>query len=111
MTIRSGQLRQRIQIQSRSDVPSASGEPAAVWSLVAEVWASVEPLLGREFFAAQERSSTVPTKFRIRYLAGLVPRMRIIWAGRWFDIRAVQQVGGLKVEMLVMADELVERPL
>lgn len=111
MTIRAGKMRQRIRIEVRSDIQSASGEPAYTWTLFRETWAAVEPLLGRELFAAQERQAKVSTRFRMRYVAGVKPRMRIVWDSRWFDIESIQQVNGLKYEMVVMANEQVERAL
>lgn len=111
MSLRSGKMRHRIRVELRRETPSASGEPAYVWDLFAERFASVEPLLGKEYFAAGAQADKVTTRFRIRYLAGLKPRMRIVWDGKWFDIVSIQLVNGIKHEQIVMADELVEVPL
>ena len=111
--MRAGKLRHVVQIQVRSDTPTSSGQRAFSWSTFATVRASVEPLAGREFYAAQaqERGDRVNTRFRLRYLAGLKPRMRIVWDGRWFDITSIIQMRGLRHELVVMAQELVEVPL
>ena len=44
-----------------------SGQKIETWALVEEVWASVEPLRGRELYTAQQENSKVTTKIVIRY--------------------------------------------
>ena len=99
-----------IEVQARSESRMASGDPVEVWTLFATVHASVEPLLGKEYFASEQREALVNTRFRIRYLAGLLPKMRIVWDSRWYDIISVAMVNGIKFEMVVMANELVGYP-
>lgn len=106
--MRSGPLRHRVTVQVRASAQDPSGEPRNEWQPFVTRWASVEPLVGREFFASQERNGRVQTRFRMRFVDGLKPAMRIIWQSRVFDITAVQQVRGLKAELVIMADELVE---
>ncbi len=109
MAVRAGAMRHRIKIQVRTTVQDETGDPLNNWSDVAERWASVEPLVGREFFASQQRNGRVQTRFRLRYVAGIAPRMRIEFDGRVFDITEVQAPRSIKNEMILMADELVER--
>lgn len=108
--ISAGALRHVIEVQQRVDTKDASGDPLVQWVRFAMVRASVEPLLGKEFFASEQREAKVNTRIRLRYLAGLVPQMRIIWDNRWFDIQSVALVNGIKYEMVVMANELVGYP-
>ncbi len=108
MTIRSGALRHRVTIQSRATTQTASGQPTWNWTTFATVWSSVEPLLGGgEVLAAAQRQARVPTRFRIRYLTGVLPSMRILWDGRLFDIKEVQQPRGIEYEMILITEELV----
>lgn len=106
-----GNLRHVIEIQQRMDLRGESGDPTNTWTLFAKVRASVEPLLGKEYFASEQREASVNTRFRIRYLEGLRPKMRIVWSGRWYDIESVAMVNGIKHEMVIMANELVEYPV
>jgi len=90
--MRSGLLRHRVTIQqlvSASPQQDAGGEPDESWSAVATVWGAVEPLRGRELFAAQQVSSEVTGLIRIRYRAGVTPKMRCVFGTRNYDILAV----------------------
>lgn len=72
-----------------------------------EVWASIEPLSGREFFAAQQVQADVTHRVRIWYLAGVKSDMRVVTS----DSRALQLVGPpidpdeLHVELVLMCRE------
>lgn len=109
--MRAGKLDTRIRIDRMSTTQDAAGAQVNTWVAVAYRWASVEPLVGREFLAAQQRGGKVQTRFRLRYYEGITPAMRIVWTigavTRYFDITDVQIVQGKKHEMIVMADELV----
>jgi SPP1 family predicted phage head-tail adaptor len=109
-TLRAGAMRHRVRIEELSTERSSSGEPSTTWTLVDEVWAAVEPLQGREFFSAQQMGAKHATEFRMRYRADVRPRMRLVWDARQFNIVSVASKGGLKRELTVLADELVEVP-
>jgi SPP1 family predicted phage head-tail adaptor len=66
----------------------ASGEPDDAWSDVATLWAAVEPLAGRELFAAQQHHSEVTGRIRIRYRAGVTAAMRFVFEERVYNIVA-----------------------
>lgn len=108
--LNAGAMRHSIEIQQRTNVRGESGSPILQWVLFAKVRASAEPLLGKEYFASQQREAKVQTRFRIRYLAGVLPKMRIVWDNKWYDIESAVAVNGIKHEMVVMASELVEYP-
>ncbi len=105
--MRAGKLKQRVQFQQQTSQQDTAGQPLNVWTLFAERYASVEPLTGREMYASMERVGRVETRFRIRYTPGIVPKMRIVWLGRVFDITYVAQQNGEPVEQIIMAQELV----
>jgi SPP1 family predicted phage head-tail adaptor len=107
--IRAGDLRHRISIEKRSSAQDASGGQLLAWASFASVRASVEPLVGREWESAQQRTARVTTRFRVRYLAGVLPSMRIVWDGRFFDVKDVLQVRGIHHELVIMAEEVVGR--
>lgn len=84
------------------------GEQSSEWSTFADVWASIEPLTGQELFQAQQVSARASIKFRIRWLNGLLPTMRIKFGNRIFSI-----VSGLNLmeegeEHLLMCQEAVD---
>ncbi len=85
-----GKLRHRVTLQSL--VPTqdpVTGIVANSWSEFASVWASVEPLSAREFLQASALSSQVVARIRMRYLAGVMPSMRILHGARTYNIEGV----------------------
>ena len=74
-----GALDQRITLQQRSTSVDALGQGVETWIDVATVWASAQPLRGREFFAAGAMQSEASVRFRIRYRAGVTGAMRVLW--------------------------------
>lgn len=88
--VRAGKLRHRITIQYKSsESPDSAGNPQPVWADEATVWGSVEPLSGREFFAAQQVNSEVTHRITMRYRSGMDPEKRIKFGTRYFGILAV----------------------
>ena len=67
--MRAGMLRHRVTIQRQELVFGKFGAPLhdKVWENVATVWASLEAMSGREFFASQQAQSEVTQRIRIRY--------------------------------------------
>ena len=75
------------------------------WSTYATVQASIEPISGREYFAAQSTQADVTHRIRIRYLSGIVPKMRVSYNSRIFDILSVINVGERNRELQLMCRE------
>lgn len=83
-------LRQRITIEQYTvtDRNEIGGE-VKDWAPVATVWASVEPIRGREFFAAQQVNAEVTHKVTTRFHAGITPKMRVKYGARVLEIQSV----------------------
>lgn len=96
--MQAGNLDQRITLQARSTAQDAAGQPTDTWLDVATVWAQVQAVRGREFFAAAQTQQEQTVKVRIRYRAGVTTAMRLLWEGRPHDITGVIPVG--RKEML-----------
>lgn len=86
--MRSGMLRHRVTLQRFQQGQDAYGGPVETWEDVATVWASLEAMSGREFFASQQAQSEVTQRIRIRYRAGVTADMRVIHNGKVFNIVA-----------------------
>ena len=98
--MRAGQLRHLVTVQSRSATPDTYGEPAQTWSnLHANQPASIEPLSGRELINAQAVQSDVTHRLRMRYVAGVETKHRVIFGTRVFDIRAVRNIDERNIEL------------
>ncbi len=82
----------RVTIQylgAASPDQTGSGEPDVSWQALATVYASVEPLTGRELFAAQEHHSEVTSRIRIRKRSDVTASMRVRYGSRYFAIKYV----------------------
>ncbi len=104
MSLRAGDLRHRLRIESRSLSRDAAGGTLETWTLYAEAWAAIEPLRGREFFAAEGMNAELTTRLRLRYLAGVTPEMRAVGPdGTLYDIKTVIDIGGRGRELELLA--------
>lgn len=63
-----GQKRHRLTVQEpvRTQDPT-TGELVAVWTTVATVWASIEPIRGRELLQGEQILDDMDTRLRIRW--------------------------------------------
>ena len=102
-----GALRETVTIQERSTSQDDVGEQVHSWSTFAQRRAEVMKTPGAEVWAAQQRNARVPTTFRLRYLSGVTPGMRLIWASKVHDIRSAVDPTGRKEELVITAEELV----
>ena len=64
---RASNYRHKITIQKNTPVVGATGEPVDGWANFLTRMASVEPLQGRELFAAQQFQTKTTHKIKIRY--------------------------------------------
>ena len=87
--MRLGPLNKRIDIQARSATVDAFGQESETWATVATVWASVEPLSGRELLAAQQVQGETTHRIRMRYQSGVTTSSRLLFNLRPFDVRSV----------------------
>lgn len=82
-------LRHRITFQKYSDIQNDYGEIIKKdWLDVITVWASVNPISAKEFFAAEKMNSEVSHKIYMRYIRVLhiTPNMRIKFGERYFEL-------------------------
>lgn len=99
-----GEFDQRVTLQSRSVVKDAYGQDTITWTTVAIVWAQVQALRGREFFAAAQVQQEQTVKVRIRYRSDVLTTWRLVWKGVNHDITGVIPVGRKEVlEIMCMA--------
>lgn len=107
--IRAGQLRHRLVIEEATEARDAHGQAVATWSTFATVDGSLEPLTGREIFAAAQPVGEITARARIRYLAGVTEKMRISFESRIYAITAVIDRDMKHSELeLLLSEGLVE---
>lgn len=77
------------------------GEPNTTWTTFrANVWASKDQLIGREFFEANSTQSEVEVKFNMRYFPGVTNKMRIQHGAEVYQILSAVNVGTRNRELL-----------
>lgn len=106
MSVSFGRHVHSVIIQSPVEVKDAYGEADITsWVDVATVFASVEPIGGREFFAAGQVQATTTHRVRCRYVAGVVPKYRVLFGSRAFDIDRPINVEERNKELEILATE------
>lgn len=105
--MRAGLLRHKITIQQVAEAQDASGSMDEAWSTFVKVWAAYEPQTGKESFTEDQQQAFLTVRFRVRYLSGITPKMRILFDGRYFDILATADVGGRGKQLHIMTRENV----
>lgn len=87
--MRLGPLRHRISFEARATGRDEFGQPVEGWTLIAQVWASVEPLSGRELIGGQQVQGEVTHRIRCRYYPGIETADRILFGARPFEVRSL----------------------
>lgn len=112
----SSTMRQRIMLQQRVVSKIGPGRREESWEDVTPINASVEPLVGREFFrggsgALPQVQAEVDTRIRIRYRKGLNPaEHRIVHGGVVYDLVAVIQDRERRQTQLMVKAKAVRQP-
>lgn len=65
--MRTGNLRRTVTVQRQTSSKDAVGQLQDSWTTLVTRRASLEPLNGREYFAASGENSEVSTRIRMRY--------------------------------------------
>lgn len=100
-----GNLRHRVTIQERSsELEAEFGTQKNTWTDIATVWANVQPLNGREYFAALQAQSAIDLKVTMRYRA-VTTANRLLFGTRKLDIESVINVGERNVMLELMCKE------
>lgn len=109
--IDAGKLRHRITFQKFDGQQDDYGDPLDAddkhWSKVVTTWAAIDPISGRELYAAEQSQSEVTHKVRLRYRPGITTAMRISWQGRKLKILSVIDWEERHESLLLMCKELV----
>lgn len=105
--MQAGKMRFRVTIQQLGSGQDSYGQENGTWADYATVWAGIEPLQGREKITAQQIDAEVSHAVTIRYKAGVVPKMRIAFGSRYFNIISVLNTFEQNFEMKLMVTEKV----
>lgn len=108
--IDAGKLRQRITIQQPNDTTQNTfGEVVLTddsnWTTVDTLWAEIETLTGRELYAAQRIAAEATHKVTLRYYPGIIPKQRVLFGTRIFDVNAVLNIEERNIELHLLCKE------
>lgn len=103
--MRLGPLRHRVTFESRKTARDEYGQPVEGWDAIATVWASVEPISGRELLTAQQVQTAVTHRIRCRYRTGLEASQRIVFGARYFDIQSLINAMEIGASLEILAIE------
>lgn len=87
-------MRERVTLLRKSVARDALGGEIVTWVHQRDVWAQVEMLSGREFFAAMQVNAEDTVTFTMRYedTAEVTGEWRLLWDGTQYDILNVARI-------------------
>ena len=101
------QLSNKIRLERRASAQDKAGQNQEVWGLLAEVWAAVRTVRGREFYAASGQRAEITHEIVIRYYLDLSPKDRVVMGVRVFSIQSVIHIQERNRYTKIMAVEHV----
>lgn len=105
--MRTGLMRRMVTLQSMTSVPDGGGGTTDTVVAVAEnIPARVEPLEGRELLLAQQTGMQRPHRFTIRYRSDITGAKTLLYDGRTFDIKSIQDPEEKHRELVLQTDEI-----
>lgn len=102
-----GKLRHRISLQSITETQNSYGELVQTKSTYATVWASVEPLNGREFMDAKQINAELSHKVIIRHNSSVTSEDVILFGSREFKIDSVINYEERDIYQVLMCKEIL----
>lgn len=101
-----GELRHRVILQRKTVTEDELKQQTESWTDIATVWASIEPLSGREYFAAKQVNSEISAKITIRYRKGINSAMRVLFGGRIFEVQSVTNPEERCKSLILLCEEV-----
>ena len=89
MKVKIGDLNKKVNVQQNVPIQDAYGEAVDSWNTIFSPWASISPLVGREFFSAQQVNSEISIKIIIRFDARVTSLNRITKGNKVYEILSV----------------------
>ena len=87
-----GDLRTFVTIQQYTETRDVYGGASFSWSTFGTAWCAVLFTGGSEIVEADQRTSEIDLILRTRYMSGVLPKMRVLYGSRTFDIMFVVNI-------------------
>lgn len=91
--LQAARLNDLVILQLAQEGKDSFGGTTSAWVQLAQVYADIQPIRGKEFFDSFQVQVEVSYKIKIRYRADVVPKMRVLFGTRIFSIEYVIDVG------------------
>ena len=88
-----GEMRHRITFQKSTQMDDGYGGGEQIWTDIFSVWASVEPISGREYYEAMAVQHQVTHRIKTRYRSDVTPEMRVTHDGKIYGVESVVDIG------------------
>ena len=105
--MRAGLLRHKVIIQQATETQASDGSVSQSWGTFATIWAQLRPERADEQFEGERFQARVYHRIFIRYLSGVIPKMRILYGSRVFEIQGIMNYQERNAMMELLAYELV----
>jgi len=106
--MQAGRLDKRVKIShlvTGSPAVDDFGAPNTSWEELDTVWAAVEPISGREFWAQQQVQSEISVRIRIRYRNDVTVGMKAEYNGKTYMIKTIIDYQESHRELQLMCSE------
>lgn len=100
-----GKYRHYVTIQSPTESQSGTGQIVVSYETLARVWASVEPLSGKEKLQSDQTSGETTLRVRCRFVSGVTNDSRVIQGSRTLEVYHVNNIDELNVELELLCRE------
>ena len=101
MSYTAQELNNKVAFQRSTMIQDVAGDVSYEWTTFRETFAKVEPLEGREFFAAQAGVGESQAKVTCRWFSDLAQTDRIVIRGEQWNITSIQNIIYGNREMLI----------
>lgn len=104
--MQAGKLDREITIQQATLTQDSFGEPDAVWTDYATLWAQVIGIRAEERVVSGRVLAVKVNRFRTRYKSGITEKMRIKYDSDYYNVRGITEIG--RQDGLELLGELIE---
>jgi SPP1 family predicted phage head-tail adaptor len=106
--MKAGKLDKRLDIEQPATVQDASGSPVVTWLPFGTVWASIEPIKGREALTANQHLGVMDSRIKIRAhsaLSSINSKWRVKYNGVIYNIVSVAHIslGNREIELMCLS--------
>lgn len=91
--MQAGKLHSRINLQRSVETVTSTGAVQRIWTTICTLRAEVVQRTATEFLAGYGEAENGTIIFRIRYRPGITTADRIRYAGQFYDLEEIKEIG------------------